>query len=72
MDAGPEEDGSGCFAVPDRISEPSERLSTVASVLIDIPIGLRREHGEEYLCGKMVRAVLQPERGSSVFPAPSR
>ena len=47
-------------------------LSTAVSVLIDIPIGLRREHREERLCNKMVRAVLQPERGSSVFPAPSR
>lgn len=69
---GLEDDGSGSFGVLDRISELSEHLPTAESVLIDVPIGLRREHREERLCDKKARAVLQPERGSSVFPAPSR
>jgi predicted RNase H-like nuclease len=69
---GLEEDGSGAFGVLDRIGELSEHLATAACVLIDIPIGLRREHRDERLCDKMARAVLQPKRGASVFPAPSR
>lgn len=69
---GLEEDGSGSFGILDKISELSECLSTVELVLLDIPIGLRQEHKDERLCDKKARTVLQPKRGSSVFPAPSR
>lgn len=47
-------------------------LPAVETALIDIPIGLRRQHPEERLCDRQARSVLGRSRGSSVFPAPSR
>ena len=66
-----ENDGSsfGLFA---RIDQLSDYLSGVGMVLIDIPIGLRREHPDERLCDRQARSVLGRKRASSVFPAPSR
>lgn len=41
-------------------------------ILIDIPIGLRDEGGEERLCDREARRLLGAPRASSVFPAPTR
>lgn len=67
-----EENGHGSCGLLGRIEEVSDYLSAVEGVLIDIPIGLRREHPDERLCDTKARSVLQRKRGSSVFPAPSR
>lgn len=69
---GLEDDGSGAFEILNRVSDVTEYLTTVEIILLDIPIGLRGKHPDERLCDKQARKVLQPKRGSSVFPAPSR
>lgn len=66
-----EQDGHS-FGVLSAIGQLADHLSRVETVLIDIPIGLRREHPEERLCDKAARSVLGRTRASSVFPAPSR
>lgn len=40
--------------------------------LIDMPIGLLENGTDERLCDKLIRRMLQPNRGSSVFPVPAR
>lgn len=41
-------------------------------ILVDVPIGLREEGEEERACDRQARALLGPDRGSSVYPAPCR
>lgn len=66
------DDGFGSFGILKHISELDNYLDSAEVILIDIPVGLRTKHPDERLCDKAARAVLQPGRGSSVFPAPSR
>lgn len=66
------DDGAGNFRLLKHIVELDAYLDAVEVVLIDVPIGLRGRHPEERVCDKQARAVLRPNRGSCVFPAPSR
>jgi predicted RNase H-like nuclease len=50
----------------------ADLAARVAFTLIDVPIGLVDSGPEERLCDKEARRLLQPYRGSSVFPAPAR
>lgn len=47
-------------------------LSGSQSILIDIPIGFRKNETKERLCDLGARKILGPGRGSSVFPTPCR
>jgi len=69
---GLDEAGDCIFRRLARITELDAYLNSARVVLIDIPIGLHGRHCEERLCDRQARAVLQPRRGASVFPAPSR
>lgn len=69
---GLDEYGEASYTILNKIDEFESYLPVAEQVLLDIPIGLRREHPDERLCDKQARAALQPKRGPSVFPAPSR
>lgn len=49
-----------------------DRLGKSSLILLDIPIGLKERESQERLCDVEARKLLEPNRGSSVFPAPCR
>jgi predicted RNase H-like nuclease len=49
-----------------------DRFQKARLILVDVPIGLRKEGPYERLCDKEARKVLGPKRGTSVFPVPCR
>jgi predicted RNase H-like nuclease len=67
-----DENDRGIFSLIHHVSEITTTIDSVETLLIDIPIGLKRHQKEERSCDKQARALLQPSRGASVFPAPSR
>ncbi len=55
------------------IKNIDEILNIQADVyIVDMPIGLKERGSDERACDKLIRRLLQPNRGSSVFPAPAR
>jgi predicted RNase H-like nuclease len=66
-------DDSNCFSVGiiPRIYEVGDWLTSVAVMLVDIPIGLLSTGPSERLCDREARQMIKP-RGSTVFPAPAR
>ena len=66
------DDGENMCQLLPRIVELDAYLALAEVILIDIPIGLRGRHPDERSCDKQARRVLRPDRGASIFPAPSR
>lgn len=66
------EHGVGTFGVAASIGEILDDAPPDTRALIDIPIGLRERGKTERECDLLARAMLQPSRHASVFPAPCR
>jgi predicted RNase H-like nuclease len=62
---------SWSIGVLPKISELTELITESELILVDIPIGLWEDNKDERQCDLEARKVLK-QRGSSVFPTPSR
>lgn len=66
------DDGNWTFGAEESIADILSDVPREATVLVDIPIGLKERGKTERACDLEARELLRPRRHSSVFPAPCR